>query len=37
MVMSNPIRVAATYVASGNIVGSDIIVVNDYIPAILIA
>lgn len=34
--MSNPIRVAATYVANANIVGSDTIVVNDYILAILI-
>jgi len=37
MVMSNPICVEAAYVANDNIVGSDIIVVNGYIPVILVA
>lgn len=37
MVMSNPFRLAAVYVANVNIVGSDTIVVNDYLLAILFA
>jgi hypothetical protein len=37
MVMSNPFRLVAVDVANVNIVGSDTIVVNDYILSILVA